>query len=487
MFDTTDFNPWDDADRMAGMAFEMYENGQMDMALTQLEEAIEINPNNSAWLFNKGLTLDAMERYLEAIESFEQALELSPDDPEILNSLAVDYTRTGQYDRALRTFEHIQTVDPSFEPAYCNRIIAYTELDQHDKAEEMFYLAQQINPDCPICFYNIGNSLFSRQRYKRAIWCWQRTAQLEPTHPQIHFRIAQAYWADGDAENAQKYFLAELRVNPGDTDAILEFGIFLLKSDRIEPAKEKFNRCLELSPDFAPAKFYLGEIAMKQGNCEAAHQWFSAAQQNDRRLPGPAFRLAQLAVAAGDTKQAVKYLKDEYALSISDPEVLLTMGQMFMELGELDPATECFLRVVDEDNQNAQAFECLGRTLAQRKDYLGALQFFEHARRLGDHSAELAADSARINLSMYRICAAARTLELGLADHPDNAALRQLARKVHWMHLSRTAYRKFRSVPLFKRILQFMDDYRFRIRRVINSKRPSPSFPVTLNPRKIRK
>jgi tetratricopeptide (TPR) repeat protein len=487
MFDTTDFNPWDDADRMAGMAFEMYENGQMDMALTQLEEAIEINPNNSAWLFNRGLTLDAMDRYLEAIESFEQALELSPDDPEILNSLAVDYTRTGQYDRALRTFEHIQTVAPAFEPAYCNRIIAYTELDQHEKAEEMFYLAQLINPDCPICFYNIGNSLFSRQNYKRAIWCWQRTAQLEPTHPQIHYRIAQAHWADGDPDNAQKYFLAELRVNPGDTDVILEFGIFLLKSGRIDGAKEKFNRCLELSPDFSPAKFYLGEIAMKQADFEAARQWFSSALQGDKRLPGPAFRLAQLAVKTGDTKEAIKQLKNEYSLNINESEVLLTMGQMFMELGELDSATECFLRVVDEDNQNTQAFACLGRTLAQRKDYLGALQFLDHARRLGNDSPELAADAARLNLSMYKYCAAARAAETALADHPGNADIRKLGRTARWMLLNRNLYRKLRSLQGLRRFLQFVDGYRFRIRRVINSKRRSAASSLLPNPRKTWK
>ena len=74
-----------------------------------------------------------------------------------------------------------------------------------------------------------------------------------PIHAQPDF---YALWADGDPDNAQKFFLAELRVNPGDTDVILEFGIFLLKSGKVEAAKEKFNRCLELSPDFAPARFY---------------------------------------------------------------------------------------------------------------------------------------------------------------------------------------------------------------------------------------
>ena len=177
------------------------------LALDHLVEAIDINPINSSWHFNAGLILDAMERFDEAITTYQEALDLAGDDPEILNSLAVDFTRVGKYDLAISTFERIEQLDSGFEPGYCNRIITYTEMHQHDKAEEMFYLAQQINPDCPICFYNIGNSLFCRGRYKKAIWCWERTASLEPAHPQINYRIAQAHWVDGNQDLALAHFL----------------------------------------------------------------------------------------------------------------------------------------------------------------------------------------------------------------------------------------------------------------------------------------
>ena len=133
-------------------------------------------------------------------------------------------------------------------------------MGQHDLAEQMFYLAQQINPDCALCYYNIGNSLFARGQYKKAIRCWLRTAELEPSHPQINYRIAQAYWSEADMERGRQHFLAELRVNPGQIDVILDYGLFLLEVGDIESAKEKFNRILELQPDFALALFYLGEI-----------------------------------------------------------------------------------------------------------------------------------------------------------------------------------------------------------------------------------
>ena len=132
IFDDMEFGSYDKAERKARKAFELYEDGKMSQALDELETALEINPTNSSWHFDKALTLDAISRFDDAIREFEAALDLRPDDLEILNSLAVDYTRTGQYDLAIDTFEHMQEMDSTFEPGYCNRITAYTEMGLHD-------------------------------------------------------------------------------------------------------------------------------------------------------------------------------------------------------------------------------------------------------------------------------------------------------------------------------------------------------------------
>ncbi|MHC4368978.1 MAG: tetratricopeptide repeat protein, partial [Planctomycetota bacterium] len=124
IFEEMGFGSYDTAERKARKAFELYEDGKMSQALDELETALEINPTNSSWHFDKALTLDAISRFEDAISEYEAALELRPDDLEILNSLGVDYTRTGQYDLAISTFERMQELDSEFEPSYCNRIIA---------------------------------------------------------------------------------------------------------------------------------------------------------------------------------------------------------------------------------------------------------------------------------------------------------------------------------------------------------------------------
>jgi tetratricopeptide (TPR) repeat protein len=372
-------NSWDEAEQRTGEAYELYETGLMQQALEKLNEAVALNPACCASHFNMGLTLDGLERYEEAITCFQHALDLSPDDVEILNCLAVDYTRTSQYDLAISIFESIEKIAPTFEPAYCNRIITYTEMEQYEKAEQMFYLAQELNPNCPICFYNIGNLLFTRGQYARAAWCWEKTAELEPAHPQIHYRIAQACWANGQYDKANENFLCELRKSPGNVEILLDYSIFLLENNRIQKAAEKLNWILDLQPDFAPAMFYRGEISRIQGRFDKAIAAYRSAINADAKLAGPRFRLAQILTWQKETNEVADLLKAELGLSFNDEQALLLMGRMLLSLGEYDEAVNCFLRTLDSNPEQAQAYFAMAAILMNKHDVEGCLQFLEHA------------------------------------------------------------------------------------------------------------
>ncbi len=430
LFDDKEFDSYSEAENKAQKAFELYENGQITQALMELEAAIEINPANSSWHFDKALTLDTKGEFDDAINEYEIALQLNPDDLEILNSLAVDYTRTGQYDRAMEIFEHIQQLDAGFEPCYCNRIITYTEMSQHDLAEQMFYLAQQLNPDCALCYYNIGNSLFVRGEYKRAIHCWLKTAKLEPSHPQINYRIAQAHWASGDYERGREYFLAELRINPGDVDVILDFGLFLLETGDVESAKEKFNRILELKPGFAAALFYLGEIAFNGAGYDKAVKLFKEALRNDGRLTGPNYRLAEYALMKGKKESARVHLVSELELAPEDTNILVSIGSMFIEVGDLDYAMHCLLKVIDIDYANADAYYYLGLVSAMRNRFEDAMEFFDHALDVRPQDIRSLRDSAVVCMCIGRLAEAAGRIKKARALAGEDSQLEALDRRL---------------------------------------------------------
>ncbi|MFC1676298.1 tetratricopeptide repeat protein [Planctomycetota bacterium] len=430
IFEDSIFNPYDNAEDKAARAFEFYEDGEIAQALDEIELALQINPANSSWHFDKALTLDSVNRFEDAIIEYEAALELNPDDLEILNSLAVDYTRTSQYDRAIELFEHIQQLDPSFEPSYCNRIITYAEMSLHDQAEEMFYLAQQINPDCALCYYNIGNSLFIRGQYKKAVHCWTQTAQLEPTHPQINYRIAQAYWADNDYANAQEHFLAELRISPGDIDVILDFGLFLLETEQIDSAREKFHRIIELNPENPAAYFYLGEIAFNNEDYQQAAKMFNQTLQRDHKFTGPRYRLAQYAMANGLEDEAKVYLVAEAELEPNDSDVLVSMGSMFMSMGEFEYAAHSLLRAVDMDFANAKAYYYLGLAHAGKEQFEEAIEFYNHTLDIKGDYFEALRDSGFAYLQIGKIDAALKQIAKAKAINADDSQLKAIERAI---------------------------------------------------------
>ena len=435
LFEENTFGPYDKAEQRARNAFELYENGDIDQALFELDEALDINPSNSTWHFDKGLALDAMGRFTEAIAEYEIALQSNPGDLEILNSLAVDYTRTSQYDLGIGTFEHIQELEPSFEPSYCNRIITYTEMGQHDLAEQMFYLAQQIDQNCALCYYNIGNSLFVRGQYKKAISCWQRTAELEPTHPQIHYRIAQAYWSLGDTIRTREYFLHELRNNPGDLDVILDFGLFLIEIDDIEAAKEKFNRILEFFPNYPAALFYLGEIAFNMAYYKQAEELFNEALKADESMPGPRYRLAQYALMLGNTQEANAYLVSEMELDMEDADSLVSMGSMFLEIGDSEYAIHCMLKAIDLDCANADAYYYLGSISVASKRYKDSIEFFTHTLDINPDHIWALRDSAFAYISMGRTSDAANRIQKAMELNADNRQLKAIWRQIQILQL----------------------------------------------------
>ena len=79
-----EFGPYDKAERKARQAFEFYEDGKISQALLVMEDALQINPTNSRWHFNKALILDTINNLSESsIKTFFFKIK----DQSILTSL----------------------------------------------------------------------------------------------------------------------------------------------------------------------------------------------------------------------------------------------------------------------------------------------------------------------------------------------------------------------------------------------------------------
>jgi tetratricopeptide (TPR) repeat protein len=348
---------WNEAERRVERAQELFEQRKWTEALEELRAATTINPYNSGWHFNIGLTLDEMGRIEEAIEAYREVLAIDPNDLQAMNHLGVDLHRIEQYDQALEIFQSIEERDSTFEPAYCNRIITYTQLGNHDKAEEMFYLARLYKEHCPHCYYNIGCSLVDRGLFDKAIYCWQKTLDLDETHPEVHLRIAEAMWLKGDHEQARRHYLSGLRQDPGCLEALLDLGELLCEMGRSDEAGEKFRRAIEMAPDKPDGHYvyarWLLRYAQKEDEASAA---FVKVLRLDPTFSGAHLHLAQIAYSRGELIETRAHLRGEILLRPLETDVLLSLANLLMDTGESRAAVACLRRLVTLDRDNPSAW-----------------------------------------------------------------------------------------------------------------------------------
>jgi tetratricopeptide (TPR) repeat protein len=341
-------NDWLNAERHAERAHQLFEQGQWHEALAELQCALAVNPEQAEWKFGMAVTLDALQRYEEAIACYRQVLDLRGEDVETLQLLAMDCLRTDQPRAAADALERLSRLDPQHEPAYCYRILAHARLGEHDLAEQMFYTARQIVEECPTCFDHIAHSLLARGQADRAIWCWQQTRRLDEAYPDVCRFLARAHWHKGQRERAHQFYLEQLREDPGDVDTLLELGNLQLEMGRLADASEKYRRVLELDPADAQAHLQLGRVALLSNHLDAAQAELELASRLEPTRVGVHLALAQVAQRRQQRDLALRHLDAEMKLTGHSPLLTLELAEALVDLDVPQTALPMLTAMIDD-------------------------------------------------------------------------------------------------------------------------------------------
>ena len=175
---------------------------------------------------------------------------------------------------------------------------------------------------------------------------------------------------------------------------------------------------------------------MKSSELNIAELFLDAAEL-DPSLAGPRYRLAQLALTDGCNDKALGLLKIEMKFDFEDPDVLNSIGTMFMKLGDFDDAMDCFLKVLDHDPMNEKAFYYMGKSLAMQGETEGAFHFFEYAMELGSEDIQLYKDAIRIYCQQGQLALAEKTVKDAKKISANDQDLEKLESRVRFAILLR--------------------------------------------------
>ena len=77
----------------------------------------DLEPDNAAAYYNKGIALRNLEKYDEAIACYDKAIELEPDNAAAYYNKGIALQKHGNLDEAIEAYDEALKLDPSNEEA----------------------------------------------------------------------------------------------------------------------------------------------------------------------------------------------------------------------------------------------------------------------------------------------------------------------------------------------------------------------------------
>ncbi len=239
-----------------------YKQGELDRAISELEEAVRLKKNypeghNSlgTMYIDKGLIDKAIAEYVEAvkykpvfpqayynlgnacikkgmvddaIKFFNKAISQGMYNPQIFNNLGSAYMKKGMMDEAVAQYQRALSVYRDFAEVHSNLGYVYTE--KGDLYRAMFELkeALRLQPSHANAHNNLGAVYCQQGLWDMALDEFMKAVRFDPKNASAHKNIGMIYFTKGDKQRAREHLLQMLKYDP---NYLKDAGIYAIVSE----------------------------------------------------------------------------------------------------------------------------------------------------------------------------------------------------------------------------------------------------------------
>jgi tetratricopeptide (TPR) repeat protein len=156
------------------------DNNQQEMAMRDLNKAVELDQFDQHALIHRGTTLRGLGRGNEALADFNQALVRKPGDEHALNGKANVLFQMQRYEEAEATYTEGLNIKPRMATLWVNRAAARYYLGKYQEALEDLDRGERLSPGYSGIYQKRTVIYMSLRDYENAVVSSRKLAELEP-------------------------------------------------------------------------------------------------------------------------------------------------------------------------------------------------------------------------------------------------------------------------------------------------------------------
>jgi Flp pilus assembly protein TadD len=221
---------------------------------------------------------------------------------------------------------------------------------------------------------------------------YTRAAAMEKPSATMLERVGQDYVLLGDWNDADKWTLRAVQMDPSDADAWYSLGRIRYSEQRFRDAVSCFQQSLKLSPKSVKVGNNLGLAYEATNQTDAAVAAYRQAIEwqdqgpRDQLSEQPLLNLGIVLLHRGDIAGAESLLTKAAAMTPKDPRIHEQLGHLYMQKTDYGAAESELKQACDLDPKNSGLHFLLG-------------QAYRHLGKLQEAKAEFATSARLANVS----------------------------------------------------------------------------------------
>lgn len=319
-----------------------YENAE-----NVLKEAIVRDANNGYTYSVLSSVLVAVNKFEEAEELLKKALKISPSESEIYLNYGILYAKMQKKPKAIEMLKKAKFYNPTNLHTYFLLGVLLFETEKIQDAFIEFKELEAQNPRYTNLNYYMALCYKKEKNYLAVLEYAQRALEETPNNPDVYILLAQNYLSLNKNNEALDTFRLGNTRKINDFEFNLAWGITLLKSDRIEEAKEKIELSLEQKPNNSNALFQLGACYKKEGNKQKAEELFKVALVENSENSSAIAELGLLYYDEQNFEEAKKLFFQAINLSSENFHLYFYVANCYYKSGKFRKSIEFYEKTLE--------------------------------------------------------------------------------------------------------------------------------------------
>ena len=410
------------ADALAAQAYLAREAGQLDDALSHLDEALEQDPDHVEALLSKGQILLASGEAEESAEVLSRAYELSRHSPRIKLTLANAHTLAGDLDQARELVEQLEKVAPRHpQLRYLQAYLALAGQDYplaRSIADDLLGDAPRYAPALSVAgtanlrlnHLELAREYFTKHLAERPdnigvrlSLAWVMAQQggdararelldFDPTTPGVDLRRAAVIAHAAGADDLGAEFLrVHVAKEPSDARARTQLAELEIRNGRLPEAAQHMRAALSQQPDRVTLRLRLAQVMLAMEQPNAAMKELAVVR--DGHSEDAVFQtlsgLAHSALAERDA--AMTAFEKALSLAPNATSAAISLASIHRDEGRLEAAHDVLARTLEAVPENEHLRRALVSLSVARGDIAYATAVVQEGLRLAPESEDLLA------------------------------------------------------------------------------------------------